>query len=97
MPATDSFMISNCPVATEMSYRKTAASTIQAIFNRPKATPYPKLMAASVTGIPKNTTATAAAVNAPAIAHKCGFTLRPASSPNRTRSGNAATKLESHQ
>src|SRR6266446_5727457 len=72
MPATDSFMISNWPVSTEMSYRNTAASTIHAIFNRPKATPYPKLMAASVTGIPKNTTASIAALNPHAIAHKRG-------------------------
>jgi hypothetical protein len=79
-----------------MSYRKTAASTIQAIFSKPKATPYPKLMAASVTGILKNTTATTQAVNAPAMAHKWGFTLRPASSPNRTTSGRVATKVESH-
>ena len=31
------------------------------------------------------------------MAHKCGLTLTPANSPNRTRMGRAATNVESHQ
>ena len=37
--ATDCFMISNCPVSTEMSYRNTAAITIHTILSRPNETP----------------------------------------------------------
>src|SRR2546426_6746908 len=51
-------------------------------------------MPASRTGIPKMRTATATAVPAPAIAHQCGFTLSPASNPNSTRIGRAATRVE---
>src|SRR6266550_4692313 len=94
MPATDSFMISNWPVNTEMSYRYTAASTIHAIFSTPNPTPYRKLMPASETGIPKTETATSTAVPAPAIAHQWGFTRSPASRPNSTRIGNAATSVD---
>src|SRR5712691_5623165 len=94
MPATDSFMISNWPVNTEMSYRYTAASTIQAIFSTPNPTPYRKLMPASETGIPKTETARSSAVPAPAIAHQWGFSRSPASRPNSTRIGNAATSVD---
>src|SRR3989442_316748 len=94
MPATDSFMISNWPVNTEMSYRYTAASTIHAIFRTPNPTPYRKLMPASETGIPKTETATSTAVPAPAIAHQSGFNRSSASRPNRTRIGNAATSVD---
>src|SRR6059036_49705 len=94
MPATDSFMISNCPVNTEMSYRYTAASTIHAIFRTPNPTPYRKLMPASETGIPKTATATSTAVPAPAIAHQWGFSRSPASRPKSTRMGNAATSVD---
>src|SRR6266566_3559316 len=94
IPATDSFMISNWPVNTEMSYRYTAASTIHAIFRTPNPTPYRKLMLASETGIPKTETATSTAVPAPAIAHQWGFTRSPASRPNSTRIGNAATSVD---
>src|SRR5205807_5643440 len=97
MPATDSFMISNWPVNTEMSYRYTAASTIHAIFRTPNPTPYRKLMPASETGIPKTETATSTAVPAPAIAHQWGFTRSPASRPNSTRIGNAATSVDRAQ
>src|SRR2546425_2151085 len=51
-------------------------------------------MPASRNGIPKMRTATATAVPAPAIAHQCGFTLSPASNPNSTRIGRAATRVE---
>src|SRR5579883_2249959 len=54
-------------------------------------------MAASASGILKKITATRMAVSAPEIAHRCGLTLRPASSPKRTRMGRAATRVESHQ
>src|SRR5213083_2732665 len=94
MPATDSFMISNWPVNTEMSYRYTAASTIHAIFRTPNPTPYRKLMPASETGIPKTTTATSTAVPAPAIAHQWGFSRSPASRPKSTRIGRAATRVD---
>src|SRR5579859_340818 len=30
------------------------------------------------------------------MAHQCGFTLKPASIPRRTRMGSAATRVESH-
>src|SRR6266699_2211035 len=97
MPATDSFMISNWPVNTEMSYRYTAASTIHAIFSTPNPTPYRKLMPASEAGIPKTSTATSTAVAAPAMAHQWGFTRSPASRPNNTRIGSAATRGEKTQ
>src|SRR6266568_1779405 len=97
MPATDSFIISNWPVNTEMSYRYTAASTIQAIFSTPNPTPYRKLMPASDAGIPKTRTATSTAVPAPAMAHQWGFTRSPASRPNSTRIGSAATRVEKTQ
>src|SRR5207249_5373221 len=70
------------------------AKTIQAILTMPKPTPYTKLMPASRKGIPKTATATRTAVPAPAIAHQCGFTLSPASNPNSTRIGSAATRVE---
>src|SRR6266487_2227348 len=97
IPATDSFMISNWPVNTEMSYRYTAASTIHAIFSTPNPTPYRKLMPASDAGIPKTSTATSTAVAAPAMAHQWGFTRNPASRPNSTRIGSAATRVEKTQ
>jgi len=37
------------------------------------------------------------AVNAPATAHKCAFTLKPAKRPSNTITGSAATSVESHQ
>src|SRR5436309_1476896 len=74
-----------------------AASTIQAIFSNPNATPYAKLMAASVSGILKKATATRIAVRAPALAHQCGFIFKPPSKPKSTRMGRAATSVESHQ
>src|SRR6266566_2316404 len=37
------------------------------------------------------------AVRAPAIAHQCGLTFSPASKPNSTMMGNAATSVDSHQ
>src|SRR5437867_817545 len=97
IPATDSFMISNWPVNTVMSYRYTAASTIHAIFRTPNPTPYRKLMPASDAGIPKTSTATSTAVAAPAMAHQWGFTRSPASRPNNTRIGSAATRVEKTQ
>src|SRR5213080_2662913 len=39
-------------------------------------------------------TATTTAVPAPAMAHQCGLTLSPASRPNSTRIGKAATRVE---
>src|ERR1700675_2220601 len=41
--------------------------------------------------------ATSTAVAAPATAQRCAFTLKPASNPNSTRIGSAATSVESHQ
>src|SRR5439155_1706805 len=52
------------------------------------------IVPASRNGIPKTRTATRTAVPAPAIAHQCGFTLSPASNPNNTRIGSAATRVE---
>ena len=97
MPATECFMISNCPVATVMSYRKTAATTIHTIFSNPYAMPYPKLVIARLAGMPKTKIAHKTAVAAPAMAHKCAFTLNPASSPNSTITGSAATSVDNHQ
>ena len=37
------------------------------------------------------------AVKAPEMAHQCGFTLKPASNPNSTMMGSAATSVDSHQ
>src|SRR5437667_10109219 len=51
-------------------------------------------MPASDNGIPNTVTATTTAVPAPAMAHQCGFTLSPASKPNSTRIGKAATRVE---
>src|SRR2546427_8254432 len=51
-------------------------------------------MPASSTGTPNTVTATTTAVPAPAMAHQCGFTLSPASKPNSTRIGKAATRVE---
>src|SRR3989441_11230828 len=51
-------------------------------------------MPASGNGIPNTVTATTTAVPAPAMAHQCGFTLSPASRPNSTRIGKAATRVE---
>jgi len=53
--------------------------------------------AASRAGIPKTRIAQTMAVAAPATAHKCAFTRKPASSINKTSMGNAATSVESHQ
>src|ERR1700683_2411833 len=97
IPAIDSFMISNCPVSTEMSYRYTAARTIHAIFRTPYATPYPKADAARISGMWNIRIPTSTAVPAPATAHQCGFTRKPASNENSTMIGNAATSVESHQ
>src|SRR6266576_664180 len=85
------------PVNTEMSYRYTAATTIHAIFRTPNPTPYRKLMPASETGNPKTETATSTAVPAAAIAHQWGFSRSPASRPNNTRIGSAATRVEKTQ
>src|SRR5207245_9294012 len=82
------------PVWTDTSDREPAARTIQAILTTPTPTPYTKLIPASRSGIPKIVTATTTAVAAPAIAHQCGFTLSPASNPNSTRIGRAATTVE---
>ena len=54
-------------------------------------------MAASASGILKKMIATSTAVEAPAMAHQCGFTLRPASNPNSTMMGSAATSVDNHQ
>src|ERR1051325_37426 len=54
-------------------------------------------MPASEAGIPKTSTATSTAVAAPAMAHQCGFTRNPASRPNSTRIGSAATRVEKTQ
>src|SRR3989442_9637808 len=51
-------------------------------------------MPASGNGIPNTVTATTTAVPAPAMAHQCGLTLSPASRPNSTRIGKAATRVE---
>src|SRR3989454_7219618 len=51
-------------------------------------------MPASGNGMPNTVTATTTAVPAPAMAHQCGFTLSPASRPNSTRIGKAATRVE---
>src|ERR1700741_3581016 len=71
--------------------------TIQTIFSRPNALPYSKLVTASLEGIPNTNIAQRTAVVAPAMAHQCGRTLRPASNPSSTTIGNAATRVESHQ
>src|ERR1041385_6013048 len=54
-------------------------------------------MPASEAGIPKTSTATSTSVAAPAMAHQCGFTRNPASRPNSTRIGRAATRVEKTQ
>ena len=54
-------------------------------------------MPASAGGMWKAVIATSAAVAAAAIAHQCGRSRRPASSPNSTRIGSAATRVESIQ
>ena len=54
-------------------------------------------MPASGSGMPKTVTATRTAVAAAAIAHQCGGSLRPASRPNSTKIGSAATSVESNQ
>ena len=97
MPATECFMISNCPVATVMSYRNTAATTIHTIFSSPYAMPYPKLVSARLAGILNTNIAHSTAVAAPAIAHKCACTLNPASSPSSTITGSAAISVDNHQ
>src|ERR1700756_1849878 len=71
--------------------------TIHTIFRRPKALPYRRLVIASLEGIPNTKIAQRTAVVAPAMAHQCGRTLRPASNPSRTTIGSAATRVESHQ
>src|ERR1700741_3100263 len=71
--------------------------TIQTIFSRPNALPYSKLVTASLEGIPNTKIAQRTAVVAPAMAHQCGRTLRPASNPSSTTIGSAATRVESHQ
>src|SRR5262249_46354239 len=71
--------------------------TIHTIFNNPNAAPYSRLAKANLPGMPNTKMATRTAVVAPAIAHQCGRTFRPASSPSRTTMGSAATSVESHQ
>ena len=95
--AIDCFMISNCPVSTEMSYRYTAAITIHTIFSSPNDPPYRKLTTASLPGMPNTNIAHRIDVVAPAIAHKCGRIFKPASIPSSTTIGSAATSVESHQ
>src|SRR2546426_10606109 len=48
-------------------------------------------------GMPKTVTATTTAVAPAAMAHQCGRTRRPASRPNSTRIGRAATSVERSQ
>ena len=71
-------MISNWPVTTEMSYRKTAATTIHAIFN-PNAAPNTKPIADIDNGIVKTALASNVAVIALIIAAQCGLVPRTAS------------------
>ncbi len=77
MAATESFIISNWPVTTEMSYKNTAATTIQAIFN-PKAAPNTKLIKDIATGMVKTVTASTMAMPAQIIAAHCGAIPRTA-------------------
>src|SRR5438445_13404136 len=54
-------------------------------------------MPASGNGMPKTVVATMTAVTPPAMAHQWGRTRRPASRPNSTRIGRAATSVERSQ
>src|SRR5260370_21497336 len=71
--------------------------TLHTILTRSKALAHRRLVITSLVGILNTNIAQRTAVVAPAMAHQCGRTLRPASNPSSTTIGSAATRVESHQ
>src|SRR5207244_186795 len=93
-PDTAASVCTGVPMAPHATGDVLARRLSAAAWTGLNPTPYTKLIPASRNGIPKIVTATTTAVAAPAIAHQCGFTLSPASNPNSTRIGRAATTVE---